>query len=163
DLLAQIESLDDRSARINAERAARQEQLQLLARLSPSVKLEDSLRAPPRLDSENWAAALQFVEGQSEKLQAEQRASNDALFALRRGAGRLDGAAQAALVEDRRARAVRAHARAAGRAGPAGAARAALAAQGRRRDRRVAAPAAGRGRARAAEAGGVPGRGDRGQ
>lgn len=83
DLLESIEALDDRVAKVNADRAARQAQLQALQRISPNVK-EDALKPPPKLHPEGWAAALEFVEAEQDKLETAQRAGAEALRALSR-------------------------------------------------------------------------------
>jgi hypothetical protein len=84
ELLSQIEALDDRIAQVNADRAARKAQLDRLSRLSPTLKLDDALKPNPKLSSAGWAAALQFVEAQNDKLQVAQRASTEKLFELHR-------------------------------------------------------------------------------
>ena len=84
ELLAQLEKLDDKIAALNGASAARRKQLADLGRIAPAVKLDDPWKPAPKLDAKGWAAALTFIDGQIEELQAAQAESVKQLYELQR-------------------------------------------------------------------------------
>jgi hypothetical protein len=83
-LLAELEAIDDRIARLGGERAAAVALGDALRRLAPAAPPVEPLRAPPRLAASGWAGALEFVGAWQERLQAKVRDADERLADLGR-------------------------------------------------------------------------------